>query len=400
MVKDTFTKLGIEKDIVKALAEENIITPSDIQIKSIPIILSGKDIIGKSKTGSGKTGAFAIPIINMTKHSNSVKSLILAPTRELAIQISNEFSKFSKYKHLNFATVYGGASIKNQIKEIKKADIVIGTPGRIIDHLVNHNLDLSKLNNFVLDEADQMVDMGFIIDIEKILNFTSDHKQIILFGATISEEVNYLISNYMNKPVIAESETNVSNDFLKQYYYPVKRQNKFSLLTHLLKTKESEQVIVFCSSIVTVKMVHQNLKSNGIEVGMIHGKMNQNKRIKSKIADAHPSDNEKFESEGYYGEFSDDNYPYFCMPVDKESFIQQFQQDFKLSRINEPGLSIIIPYPNNEIKPGTFTFTAVTGSDTIVIKDDGHGNLWVPSASISSSTEHLSSSDNYVGNIF
>ena len=281
MVKDTFTKLGIEKNIVKALAEENIITPSDIQIKSIPIILSGKDIIGKSKTGSGKTGAFAIPIINMTKHSNFVKSLILAPTRELAIQISNEFSKFSKYKNLNFATVYGGASINKQIKAIKKADVVIGTPGRIIDHLVNNNLDLSKINNFVLDEADQMVDMGFINDIEKILNFTSDHKQIILFGATISEEVNYLINNYMNKPVIAESETNVSNNFLKQYYYPVKRQNKFSLLTHLLKTKESEQVIVFCSSIVTVKMVHKNLKSNGIDVGMIHGKMNQNKRIKS-----------------------------------------------------------------------------------------------------------------------
>jgi len=281
MVKDTFTKLGIEKNIVKALAEENIITPSDIQIKSIPIILSGKDIIGKSKTGSGKTGAFAIPIINMTKHSNFVKSLILAPTRELAIQISNEFSKFSKYKHLNFATVYGGASINKQIKAIKKADVVIGTPGRIIDHLVNNNLDLSKINNFVLDEADQMVDMGFIKDIEKILHFTSDHKQIILFGATISEEVNYLINNYMNKPVIAESETNVSNNFLKQYYYPVKRQNKFSLLAHLLKTKESEQVIVFCSSIVTVKMVHKNLKSNGIDVGMIHGKMNQNKRIKS-----------------------------------------------------------------------------------------------------------------------
>ena len=281
MVKKTFTELGIEQNIVRALKEENIIEPSDIQIKSIPIILSGKDIIGKSKTGSGKTGAFGIPIVNMNNHSNHIKSLVLAPTRELAIQISNEFSKFSKYKHLNYATVYGGSSIKKQIKDIKKADIIIGTPGRIIDHLTNYNLDLSKINSFVLDEADQMVDMGFIKDIEKILNFTPKNKQIILFGATISDEINYIINNYMNKPSVAESEVNVSQDLLKQYYYNVKKQNKFSLLTHLLKTEDSKQVIVFCSSVSTVKMVHKNLISNGIDAGIIHGKMNQNKRIKS-----------------------------------------------------------------------------------------------------------------------
>jgi len=169
MQKNTFKELGIHSNIIKALSECGIKEPTDIQKQAIPIIKSGKDIIGKSKTGSGKTAAFGIPLLDSLKPSGRVKALVLVPTRELAIQISGEFEKFGKHTDLKFATVFGGVSMFNQIKAIKKADIVIGTPGRILDHLNRKTLRLSELTHFVLDEADRMVDMGFIKDIEKIL---------------------------------------------------------------------------------------------------------------------------------------------------------------------------------------------------------------------------------------
>ena len=184
MENKTFKQLGVNDNIIKALSECGIKEPTDIQSQAIPIIKSGKDIIGKSKTGSGKTAAFGIPLVDSLNHSSHVKAIILAPTRELALQISGELEKFGKHTDLQFATVFGGVSMHHQIRKIRTADVVIGTPGRILDHLNQKTLRLSNLTHFILDEADRMVDMGFIIDIEKILRYAPKKKQIILFGAT------------------------------------------------------------------------------------------------------------------------------------------------------------------------------------------------------------------------
>lgn len=281
MQKTTFKELGVNSDIVRALSKCGITEPTDIQEQAIPIIKSGKDIIGKSKTGSGKTAAFGIPLLDSINHAPHVQALVLAPTRELAVQISRELEKFGKYTGLKFATVYGGVSMFHQVRDIKKADIVIGTPGRVLDHLNRKTLNLSKISHFVLDEADQMVDMGFVKDIEKILKFTKRNKQMILFGATISHEVELIRRKYMNKPQVAESEVHVTEEYLEQYYYNVQKQKKFSLLVHLLNVEKANQIIVFCSSIRTVELIAKNLKAQKIKSGMIHGKMNQNKRMRA-----------------------------------------------------------------------------------------------------------------------
>jgi len=281
MENKTFKQLGINENIIKALSECGISNPTDIQSQAIPIIKSGKDIIGKSKTGSGKTAAFGIPLLDSLNHSSRVQALILAPTRELALQISGELEKFGKHTDLTFATVFGGVSMHHQIRKIRNADIVIGTPGRVLDHLNQKTLKLSGLTHFILDEADQMVDMGFIRDIEKILRYAPKRKQMILFGATISHEIDLIRERYMNRPIIAESEVHVTEEYLEQYYYNIQKHKKFSLLVHLLKTEKSNQIIVFCSNIRTVEVVSKNLKSQGIKAGMIHGKMKQNKRIRA-----------------------------------------------------------------------------------------------------------------------
>lgn len=278
--KMTFQKLKVSMKVVKALSEMGIKEPTDIQQKAIPIIKSGKDIIGKSKTGSGKTAAFGIPLLDFVSPRAGVQALVLAPTRELAVQISREIEKFGKYLPVKIATIFGGMAIQPQVKDISKADIVVGTPGRILDHLQRGTLVLSKLTHFVLDEADRMVDMGFIKDIERIISYAPKKRQMILFGATISREIEYLERSYMNHPIVAEAESHVAEEYLEQYYYDVRQQEKFSLLVHLLKTEEMGQSIIFCSTRYNVERVSKNLRAQGIKSGMIHGKLTQNKRLR------------------------------------------------------------------------------------------------------------------------
>jgi len=178
----SFELLKVRPEIVKALKEHGITAPTLIQTKAIPLIKAGKDVIGMSKTGSGKTAAFGIPILERTVPGKGVQVLIISPTRELAHQIAQELAKFGRYMHCTIATIYGGVSIEPQINYIRHADIIVGTPGRLLDHLQRKTLNLSKLNCFVLDEADKLVDMGFIDDIKRILDQTPKNKQILLFG--------------------------------------------------------------------------------------------------------------------------------------------------------------------------------------------------------------------------
>lgn len=276
--KMKFEELGVKTEIVKALNEMGIIEPTQIQEKSIPVIKAGKDLIGMSKTGSGKTAAFGAPILEKIMPGKGLQVLIMGPTRELAIQISQEMQKFGKYLQFRTATVYGGVAIGPQMRQIEQADIVVGTPGRLLDHLQRGTINLSKISCLVLDEADKMVEMGFIEDITRIISQTPRDRQMLLFGATISSEVDYLKQKYMHNPEIAKAEAQVEEEFLKQYYYNVMPNEKFSLLVHLLKKEQIGQAIIFCSTRSTVEIVEKNLRANGIKAEMTHGKLSQNRR--------------------------------------------------------------------------------------------------------------------------
>ena len=274
-----FEELNIRPEIVKALTELDITNATQIQEKSIPIIKGGTDLIGISKTGSGKTLAFGVPLLERIIPGKGLQGVVLAPTRELAVQISHELAKFGKYLKIRIATVYGGVSLEPQVQELSRAEIMVGTPGRVLDHLNRRTLDVTRVHTFVLDEADKMVDMGFIEDVEIVLKAAPRERQILLFGATISTEIENLKRKYMHDPQTAEAETYVQEDLLKQYYYNVDYRQKFSLLVHLLKNEDRGRAIIFCSARSTVDLVAKNLHKQGIDAEAIHGKLSQTKRL-------------------------------------------------------------------------------------------------------------------------
>jgi len=277
--KMIFEELNVNKELVQGLREMGLKEPTEIQEKAIPLIKQGKDVISISKTGSGKTAAFGITILENVKHGQGIQYLIVAPVRELAVQIANELKKFGKYIEFSVATVYGGVAINPQIEAIARADIIVSTPGRLLDHLENFDLKLDKIKCVVLDEADKMVEMGFIEDIRKILNETPNDRQVLLFGATISNEIDELKHDYMPNSIIAQAKSHVEEEYLEQYYYDIKQYEKFSLLVHLLKKEQKGLTIIFCSARSTVEMVTKNLRDNGIRTDMIHGKLSQNRRL-------------------------------------------------------------------------------------------------------------------------
>ncbi|MBD3164627.1 DEAD/DEAH box helicase [Candidatus Woesearchaeota archaeon] len=273
-----FRKLGIIEPIAKVIDEKGFDAPTEIQEKSIPLVTQGRDIIAGSATGSGKTLAFAAGILKNTNNTGKIQALVLTPTRELAEQVSRELERFSKYKNLATTTVYGGVSINPQIHKLQKTDIVVGTPGRILDHLERRTLDLRQVKTLVLDEADRMLDMGFIDDVEKIIRSCSRERQTLLFSATIYPEIAGLAKRYMNNPVKVSAEKYVDPSKLKQVYYDIKDNLKFSLLVHLLKHEQQGLVMVFSNTRRNVDFIAKNLKLNGIDSLPIHGGFSQAKR--------------------------------------------------------------------------------------------------------------------------
>src|SRR3989344_7604617 len=214
-----FKNLGLNEKILKVISELKFIEPSEIQEKSIPFILEGKDVIGKSATGSGKTLAFGAGIIEKIKKGKGIQALVLTPTRELAEQVSQSLKNFSKHYHLKVIDVYGGVSISRQIEEIKYSEVVVGTPGRILDHLRRRTLNLSSLTILVLDEADRMADMGFLPDVEKIIKSCPKNRQTLLFSATTSGDVKHIERKYMSSPKQIVVEQYVDASHLQQEYY-------------------------------------------------------------------------------------------------------------------------------------------------------------------------------------
>ncbi|MBW2999383.1 DEAD/DEAH box helicase, partial [Candidatus Woesearchaeota archaeon] len=239
------------------------------------------DVIGGSATGSGKTLVFAAGIIQHTEKGKGIQALILTPTRELAGQVAKAMKNFSKYKPMNISVIYGGVSIEPQMQQLQKADIVVGTPGRILDHLQRQTINLRNVKTLVLDEADIMFDMGFIDDVEKIISQCSRKRQTMLFSATITGYVDHVINKHMHHPAKVSAESYVDSGKLSQIYYDVPENLRFSLLVHLLKHEKSKLVMVFCNSRQNVEFVSKNLKANNIKAMAIHGGFAQGKRSRT-----------------------------------------------------------------------------------------------------------------------
>jgi len=272
-----FKQLGISDFILKSLPFEH---PTDIQKKAIPAVLDGKDIIAGSATGSGKTLAFSVGIIQHAEKGAGIQALVLTPTRELAEQVATAIKEFSKHQPLGVTAIYGGVSINPQINQLQRVEIVVGTPGRILDHIDRNTINLSKVNTLVLDEADRMLDMGFIDDVEKIIKRCSKERQTLLFSATIGGRLSQLAQRYMKNPVEISVESYVDSSKLKQVYYDVPDNLKFSLLVHLLKKEKSKMVMVFCNTQRNTDFVAKNLKGNGVDAIAIHGGFSQDKRTR------------------------------------------------------------------------------------------------------------------------
>jgi len=274
----TFAELGLRKQVLDSLNDLGFKEPTDIQEKTIPLALAGKDIIGGSATGSGKTLAFASPILENLKPNNFVQALILTPTRELAEQVSGAIENFSKNKELKVIPVYGGVSIGVQIRKLAVADVVVGTPGRILDHMQRKTLRLDHVKILVLDEVDRMFDMGFHRDVEKIINDCPEKRQTMLFSATVSSAIDHLSKKHTKNAVEISVESYVDHAKLKQIYYDVQNNMKFSLLVHLLNNEDANLIMVFCSTRRNVDFVASNLKKSKIDAMAIHGGLTQNKR--------------------------------------------------------------------------------------------------------------------------
>ncbi len=276
-----FEDLNLNLNLLKAVNELGFTELTQIQEKSIPLIREGKDIVGQSSTGSGKTAAFGLPILEKLKPGSGIQTLVLTPTRELCVQVTEALRSFGKYAHVSVASVFGGVGIEPQITAIKHADIIVGTPGRILDHVNRRTINFSGVKFLIIDEADRLFEMGFIEDVESIIRLTPKNRQTLLFSATMPPEVRHIVERHLIEPVTIKGVVYVDTSFLHHAYYDVKPYDKFSLLVHLLKKNKEGVALVFCATRHEADAVATNLKMQGIETEAIHGGMEQNRRLRS-----------------------------------------------------------------------------------------------------------------------
>lgn len=279
-----FSDLGVSEEILRAVEDMGYTHPSPIQSQTIPLLLEGSDVIGQAQTGTGKTAAFAIPIIDRIDPGlNKPQALVLCPTRELAVQVEGEIVKLTKYKKkISSTCIYGGESIDRQIRSLKKGvNIVVGTPGRIMDHMDRGTLDLRHVNIIVLDEADEMLDMGFREDIETILSAMPEKRQTVFFSATMPKPILDLTRKYQQNPEIVKvlrKELTVEN--ISQVYYEVKTPLKTDLVSRLINLHQYKLSVVFCNTKRTTDEVTEELIALGIQAEALHGDLSQAQRTK------------------------------------------------------------------------------------------------------------------------
>ncbi len=287
-----FTDLGLAEPLLRAVREQGYETPTPIQAQAIPAVLAGGDLMAGAQTGTGKTAGFTLPMLQrlMSKPAAKdargrvpIRALILTPTRELAAQVEESVRDYGKYSGLTSMVMFGGVGMQPQIDRLKRGvDILVATPGRLLDHHGQRTLDLSHVEIFVLDEADRMLDMGFIHDIKKVLAIVPAKKQSLLFSATFSDEIKALADRLLNSPALIEvARRNQTADTIAQKVHPVGREMKKDLLTHLIQANDWHQVLVFTRMKHGANRLAEHLNKQGITAMAIHGNKSQGARTKA-----------------------------------------------------------------------------------------------------------------------
>jgi ATP-dependent RNA helicase DeaD len=279
-LKTTFQQLGLGAEILKAVKEIGFEDPFPIQEAAIPFILKGIDVIGQAHTGTGKTAAFSLPILTRIQHKGPVQALILVPTRELAVQVTSEINRLAKYTGIRTVSVYGGQNINIQHDQLKRgAQIIVATPGRLIDHIKHGSIQLDNVKHVVLDEADRMLDMGFIDDIKFILFYVNEDRQTCLFSATMPPEIMRLAQEYMKDPEeIRLNKEELSLETIDQCYLIVHEREKFKHLCHFINSREKKQTIVFSATKQRAQRLAGELRQEGFKAITIHGDLSQKQR--------------------------------------------------------------------------------------------------------------------------
>ena len=288
----SFSTLGLAPELLRALTESGYTTPTPIQAQAIPVALAGGDVMAGAQTGTGKTAAFALPplqkLLPLANSSTSpakhpVRALILTPTRELAIQVEESVKAYAKHTQLRSLVVYGGVDIKTQTPHLKTGvEVLVATPGRLLDHIEQKTLQLNQVQMLILDEADRMLDMGFMPDLKRILALLPKQRQNLMFSATFSNEIKKLADDFLTKPQLIEvARSNATNDNVTQKVYQVAQSDKEALLIQLLKEADAKQVIVFTKTKLTASRLSRSLVREGIAADAIHGDKNQQERIKA-----------------------------------------------------------------------------------------------------------------------
>ena len=284
MNKLKFTELNLSEEVLKALDDMEFSEASPIQTAAIPLLLEGKDVIGQAQTGTGKTAAFVIPVIEkIDESSNEVQAFILCPTRELVMQVAEEVRKLTKYKkNVAVTAIYGGQQIDRQLRALKtKPQIIVGTPGRTLDHFKRKTISCKHITTIVMDEADEMLDMGFREDIEKILSQMPDNRQTVMFSATMAKNIKQLIKTYQRDPITVDVLHNkVESPKIKQYYYEVAKQAKEEVLARVLDLYDIRLGVIFCNTKRQVDELVDSLKVRGYLAEGLHGDMGQNIRTR------------------------------------------------------------------------------------------------------------------------
>lgn len=285
----SFTTLGLSQSLIKAIAEQGYEKPTSIQEKAIPIIIEGKDVLAAAQTGTGKTAGFTLPLLERLGQSQPVlkrkqiRALVLTPTRELAAQVAQSIADYGKYTSYRSMVIFGGVGINPQLASLRKGvDIVVATPGRLLDIAGQEGIDFSKLECLILDEADRMLDMGFINDIKKLMKLIPKQRQTLLFSATFSPEIKTLAAGLLKNPVLVEvARQNKTADQISQVVHFVDKRRKRELLSQLIKTKKWRQVLVFTRTKHGANQLTKALEESGITAAAIHGNKSQGARTKA-----------------------------------------------------------------------------------------------------------------------
>ena len=287
-----FASLGLAPALLKAIVETGYTTPTPIQAKAIPLAMQGKDLMAGAQTGTGKTAAFALPILqkllpfassSTSPAKHPIRALVLTPTRELAIQVEESINVYAKHTPLKSLVVFGGVDIKTQTPHLKTGvEILVATPGRLLDHVEQKTLNLGQVQILVLDEADRMLDMGFMPDLKRILALLPKQRQNLMFSATFSNEIKKLADDFLTNPILIEvARSNATAENVTQKVYLVEQSNKQALLTQLLQADNGKQVIIFTKTKITTSRLSRALQKEGIAAESIHGDKSQKERLEA-----------------------------------------------------------------------------------------------------------------------